>query len=259
MSKFSVRGKDAGSSLNRLCTADVNGAGDTITYTQMLDEDGKVEADVTVMKQSNTHFVVIATDTMHRHVETWLQRHLDPSGEKAVVVSDVTGAFAQLNLQGPLSRDILRSLVKEDTQFGGDGEHNNKDTDPFSEENFPFRAAKEIYVGCTIVRCARITYVGELGFELHIPTEHARHVYDRLTQHCEELSSRGEVFGQGQTLVHGGLKALASLRLEKGYRDYGHDVDNTDTLQESGLGFTADFQKEGGFVGKSSLYCWHLV
>lgn len=206
MSKFLIQGKDAGECINRLCTANVNGANDMITYTQWLNEDGKVEADVTVMKQNDQKFLVIATDTMHRHVETWAKRQLNPTGEKHVFLTDVTGGYAQLNIQGPRSREVMQALCP--------------DID-LSNENYPFRASREVSLGFAKVICARITYVGELGYELHIPAEQALHVY-------EQVISVGKQYG----LQHAGLKALASLRLEKGYRDYGHDMDNTDTLLE---------------------------
>ena len=226
MAKFIVQGRDAGVALNRLCTADINGAVDTITYTQILNEDGCLEGDVTVCKLSSEKFLVIATDTMHRHVDTWLQRQLDPCASKHVFHSDVTGGYAQLNIQGPLARQVMIQLT---------------DTD-MSHEAFPFRKAKSIAIGLTTVLCARITYVGELGYELHIPAEHALTVYDQVTL-------AGKDFG----LQPAGLKALSSLRMEKAYRDYGHDMDNLDSLLEVGLGFTADVHKEGGFIGKEHV------
>ena len=226
MAKSMVQGRDAGVALNHLCTADIDGDVNTITYTQFLNDTGCLEADVTVCKLAHNKFFVIATDTMHRHVGTWLQRNLNPSGDKHVFVSDVTGGFAQLNIQGPLSRNVMEKLT---------------DTD-MSHENFPFRMAKDISIGLARVLCARITYVGELGYELHIPAEYALCVYD-------EVIDAGKEFG----LRHGGLKALGSLRMEKAYRDYGHDMDNLDSLLEVGLGFTADMQKAGGFIGKDHV------
>ncbi len=205
MSKFLVQGKDAGKALNRLSTANVDGDKEMITYCQWLNQDGKMEADLTVTKLTEDNFFVVATDTMHRHVETWAKRQLNPNGDKHVFLTDVTGGYAQLNIQGPKSRELMQLLT---------------DTD-MSNDAFPFRTAKEISIGYAKLVCARITYLGELGYELHIPCEHALHVYERV---CEV----GEPLG----MVHCGLKALASLRMEKAYRDYGHDMDNTDTLLE---------------------------
>lgn len=112
-----------------------------------------------------------------------------------------------------------------------------------SDEAFPFRSVQQVEIGFAQVTVARITYLGELGYELYIPTEQAVHVYDLLVEEGEK----------NHGLVHAGLKALASLRLEKGYRDYGHDMDNTDELVSTGLAFTCDFEKEGGFVGKEAV------
>jgi 4-methylaminobutanoate oxidase (formaldehyde-forming) len=115
-------------------------------------------------------------------------------------------------------------------------------TADMSNEAFPFRAAREIDIGFARVLCIRITYLGELGYELYIPAEQTAHVYDRIV-------AAGERVG----LVHAGLKALASLRMEKAYRDYGHDIDNTDTVLEAGLGFAVDLKKPGGFLGKDAV------
>jgi glycine cleavage system aminomethyltransferase T len=227
MSKFLIQGRDAAEALNRLCTANIDGAKDMITYTQMLNEDGKMEADITVSKFDDDRFLVIATDTMHRHVETWCKRHLDPLGEKHVTINDITGGYSQLNIQGPHSRKLMQELIP---------------SCDMSDSAFPFRTAKEVSIGYARVLCARITYVGELGFELHIPTEFAQHVYEQIVE-----------VGAKYNMVNAGLKALASLRMEKAYRDYGHDMDNTDTLLEVGLGFTADFTKPGGFIGMEKV------
>jgi 4-methylaminobutanoate oxidase (formaldehyde-forming) len=138
----------------------------------------------------------------------------------------MTGAFGQLNIQGPKSRELLQSITTTD----------------LSNEAFPFRTAKEIDIGFARVLCIRITYLGELGYELYIPAEQSTHVYDRIV-------SAGKAFN----LIHAGLKALASLRMEKGYRDYGHDIDNTDCPYETGLGFAVDMKKPDGFIGKTAL------
>jgi glycine cleavage system aminomethyltransferase T len=111
-----------------------------------------------------------------------------------------------------------------------------------SNDTFPFRHAMEIDVGFARVLCVRITYLGELGYELYIPSEQAVHVYERLVEAGKKVG-----------LVHAGLKALASLRMEKGYRDYGHDIDNTDSVLEAGLGFAVDLEKPGGFLGKEAV------
>jgi len=223
MGKFLVQGRDAGAVLDYISANSVNGPIETITYTQFLNERGKVEADVTVTKQTEERFIVVVTDTMHRHVETWIRRHIP--GDAHCFVNDITGGIGQLNVQGPRSRELLQSITSAD----------------MSDEAFPFRTAREIEIGFARVWCTRITYVGELGYELCIPAEQAVHVYDRVVE-------AGKLFG----LRHAGLRALGSLRMEKAYRDYGHDIDNTDDAYEAGLGFFVDLDKPD-FLGRA--YC----
>ncbi len=134
----------------------------------------------------------------------------------------MTSDYAQINLQGPRSREVLQSVTTTDV----------------SNEAIPFRAARQITIGSADVLCVRITYLGELGYELYVPAADAVHVHDLLVG-----------AGQPLGLRHAGLKAL-SLRLEKGYRDYGHDIDNTDGPLEAGFGYATRFEKPGGFVGQ---------
>jgi 4-methylaminobutanoate oxidase (formaldehyde-forming) len=223
MGKFLVEGRDAGMVLDYVAANSVDGPVETITYTQFLNEWGKLEADVTVTKQTPQRFLVVVTDTMHRHVETWLKRNI-PEGAHCWV-TDITGGTGQLNVQGPRSRELLQSITSAD----------------LSNDAFPFRTAREIDIGFARLLCTRITYVGELGYELCIPAEQAVHVYDRVVD-------AGQAFG----LRHAGLRALGSLRMEKAYRDYGHDIDNTDDAYETGLGFFVDLDKLD-FLGKA--YC----
>lgn len=224
MGKFLVQGRDAGACLNQISANDVDGAAGVTTYTQWLNSSGKLEADLTVTKLKEDHYLVVVTDTMVRHAETWLRRNIPES--KHAFVTDVTSAYAQLNIQGPRSRALLQQVTSVD----------------MSGAAFPFRAAREIDIGFARALCVRITYVGELGYELFIPAEQATHVYDRIV-------AAGREFG----LVHAGLKALGSLRLERGYRDYGHDIDNTDNPLEAGLGFAVNLKKPGGFIGKEAV------
>lgn len=222
MAKFLVQGRDAGAALDSISANKVNGPNGTITYTQWLNRDGKLEADLTVTKLDEEKFLVVVTDTMHRHAETWLKRNIPPSAH--AFVTDVTSGFGQLNVQGPRSRELLQSLTSVD----------------LSNEAFPFRTAREIDIGLARALCIRITYLGELGYELYIPAEQAVHVYDAVV-------AAGARFG----LRHAGLKALASLRMEKGYRDYGHDIDNTDNAFETGLGFAVDLKRPDDFIGRA--------
>ena len=221
MAKFRVQGPDAGAVLDRMSTNRVDGEPGVITYTQWLNDGGTLEADLTVTKLDEGDFLVVASDTAHRHVETMLKRALD--GYRGWV-TDVTSGLAQINIQGPRSRELLQSLTQAD--LGNDA--------------FPFRAAREIDLGFARVLCARITYLGELGYELFVPAEQTAYVYDLVTQ-----------AGAAYDLAHVGLKALSSLRMEKAYRDFGHDIDNTDSPLEVGLGFTIDWDKD--FVGRQAV------
>ena len=161
MSKFRVQGRDAGAVLDRLSANAVNGEPGTITYTQWLNERGLLEADLTVTKLADDQFLVVATDTAHRHVESQLRRGI---GDAHAFVTDVTAGLAQINVQGPRSRELLQSITTAD----------------LSNETFPFRTAREIDIGFARVLCVRITYLGELGYELYVPAEQAVHVYDRI-------------------------------------------------------------------------------
>jgi glycine cleavage system aminomethyltransferase T len=161
---------------------------------------------------------VVASDTAHGHVRGILRRS---SRGREVIVDDVTTAYAQLNLQGPASRDVLASLTDAD----------------LSTEAWPFRGVREIEVAGVPVTCARITYLGELGYELYVAADRALELYDALAA------------GDGVRPV--GLKALASLRMEKAYRDFGHDIDNTDCPLDVGLGFAVAWDTD--FRGRAAL------
>src|SRR6516165_7865011 len=161
MAKFHVQGRDAGRVLERVSANRVDGEPGRITYTQWLNPAGTLEADLTVTKLAEDRFWVVASDTAHRHAETWLRRNI---GDAHAFVTDVTSGYAQINIQGPRSRELLASVTSAD----------------LSNEAFPFRSAVEIDIGFARVLCIRITYLGELGYELYIPAEQAVHVYDRL-------------------------------------------------------------------------------
>jgi 4-methylaminobutanoate oxidase (formaldehyde-forming) len=210
--------------LNRISANQVDGAPGVITYTQWLNETGRLEADLTVTKLGDERYLVVVTDTMVRHAETWMRRHIPEDAQ--AFVTDVTSAYGQLNVQGPNSRALLERVTSAD----------------LSNAAFPFRSAREIDVGFARALCIRITYLGELGYELYVPAEQATHVYERLVAAGRELK-----------LAHAGLRALGSLRMEKGYRDYGHDIDNTDVPYEVGLGFAIDLKKPDGFIGKEAV------
>ena len=223
MAKFLVQGRDAARELERISANQVAAEPGRITYTQWLNERGTLEADLTVTMLDDEQFFVVASDTAHRHAETWMRRHF---GDAHAFVTDVTSGYAQINVQGPA---VARAAG------GGDQRRHVE-----RGVRVPGRALHRHRV--RRVLCIRITYLGELGYELHIPAEQAVAVYDRLVAAGEPLGLR-----------HAGLKALASLRMEKAYRDYGHDIDNTDSVLEAGLGFAVALDKPGGFIGRDAV------
>lgn len=222
MSKFLVQGDDSEKILNQICANNIDVPAGRIVYTQWLNERGLIEADLTVTRLADNKFQVVSV--AHRHVETWLKRHI-PQGAHCFV-TDITSGITLLNVMGPKSRDLLRQLTSVD----------------LSNQAFPYLTAQEIELGYARVLAIRVTYVGELGWELHVPTEFALTVYDALFEAGKELGLR-----------HAGLTALNSLRLEKAYRDYGVDIDNMDSPLNAGLGFTVSWDKPGGFIGKEAL------
>ncbi len=224
MSKFSVQGLDALAALNRLSCNDLDVPVGRITYTQWTNEAGGIEADLTITRRSENEFLIVCSDTVHRHVETWMRRHFPEDAH--IAIADVTSGYAMLTIQGPRSRALLTELT----------------TVSLANEDFPYLTAQPIDIGYARVDAVRVTYLGELGWELYIPTEHAIDVYDRLIES-----------GSPHQLRHAGLQALSSLRLEKAYRDFGHDIGNLDTPFEAGLGFAVKLDKPGGFIGRDAL------
>ena len=222
--KFRLEGADAAKVLNRVCANDVDVAVGKIVYTQWLNERGGIEADLTVTRLSETAYLIVTGAETEVKDFNWLSRHM---GEDArCVLTNVTSGMGVLSLMGPRSRQLLQSLTPDDV----------------SDTAFPFATSRVIEVGLALVRASRITYVGELGWELYIPTEFMQGVYD-------ELVAAGDPFG----LAHAGYHALNSLRIEKGYRHWGHDITDEDTPWEAGLGFAVKLEKAGGFIGRKAL------
>ncbi|RLD05984.1 MAG: FAD-dependent oxidoreductase, partial [Chloroflexota bacterium] len=224
MGKILVQGLDAEKYLNLICANNVAVPVGRCVYTQWLNETGTIEADLTVTRMAEDQFLILTGDRTTTAVQAWLRRHIP--AEAHVFVTNITSAYSVLNLQGPKSRDLLSQLTHAD----------------MSNEAFPFLTMQEIDIGYSPVKAIRVTYVGELGWELYIPTEFSLHVFDRVVE-------AGVEFG----LKHIGLQALESLRLEKAYRDYGSDIDNTDTPLEAGLGYFVKIDKPGGFIGRDAI------
>jgi len=224
MGKILVQGRDAEKYLNRICANNIAVPVGKIVYTQWLNETGTIEADLTVTRLAEDRFLILTGDETISAVQAWLKRHIPPDAH--AYVTNITSAYSVLSIQGPKSRDFMSSITHAD----------------MSNEAFPYLTMQDIDIGYALVKALRVTYVGELGWELYIPTEFSMHVYDTLVE-------RGADFG----LKRIGLQALNTLRLEKAYRDYGGDIDNTDTPLEVGLGMFVKFDKPGGFIGREAL------
>jgi 4-methylaminobutanoate oxidase (formaldehyde-forming) len=224
MSKFLIQGHDAEKVLNWISARNVAVEIGRCVYTTWLNERGTIEADLTVTRLAEDQYQVVCSWSIHTHVFTWLKRHIPADAH--VTITDMTSAYSLLNIQGPKSRQLLSKLTSAD----------------MSNEIFPYLTLQEIDVGYASVNALRITYLGELGWELYIPSEFSLHVYDLLLEAGAEVG-----------LKHAGLHALETLRMEKAYRDYGHDIDNLDTPLEVGLGFTVDPKKPADFIGKEAF------
>ncbi len=224
MSKLLVQGRDGEKILNRICANNVAVPVGRIVYTQMLNERGTIEADLTVTRLAEDIYLLVLVDAIQVQVESWLQQNIPP--DAYVFVTDVTSSYNILNVQGPKSRQLLSGLTSVD----------------MSNEAFPYLTMQEIDIGYALVKALRVTYVGELGWEFYVPTEFTLHVFDKLVEAGQEVKLR-----------HAGFQALNTLRAEKAYRDYGHDIDNTNTPLEAGLGFAVAFDKPGGFIGREAL------
>ena len=222
--KYVVQGADAERVLNRISANDVAVPEGRIVYTQWLSDEGGIEADLTVTRLAGDRFLVVTAAATQVRDLAWLKGHV-PS-EARCSVEDVTSAYAVVSVMGPLSRELLQPL----TLTGLDN------------DEFPFGTSREIDLGYAKVRASRITYVGELGWELYVPTEFATGVFDVLTEAGA---------GLGASLC--GYHALNSLRMEKGYRHWGHDITPDDTPLEAGLGFAIAWDKPGGFLGRDAL------
>lgn len=223
-SKYQVDGPDAERFLNRVCCNNVAVAVGKMVYTQWLNERGGIEADVTITRLAQDRYLVVSGVACQTRDMNWLQRN--NADDELVIINDVTSAYAVVTVMGPRARDTLSKLSDAD----------------LSNEGFPFASSREIDVQYAIVRASRITYVGELGWELYIPTEYAPSVFDAILEAGAEFGIRPY-----------GYHTMNSLRIEKCYRHWGHDITDEDTVLEAGLGFTCDYEKEGGFIGRQAV------
>ena len=222
--KFLIQGADAESVLQRLMANNVAVEPGTLVYTAMLNERGGIVSDLTVNRISEDTYMIVTSAGSVTRDYTWMRRHI-PDDARATL-TDVSSSYAVLSVMGPRSRDLLSRLTDAD----------------LSNDAFPFLTSKEIYLGYAPMRASRITYVGELGWEFYIPSEFACNVYESIVR-------EGGEFG----LMHAGYHALDSLRLEKAYRSWGHDITSVDTPLEAGLKFAVAFDKGVDFIGRDAL------
>jgi glycine cleavage system T protein len=222
--KIDVLGPGAYEFLQRLCDNDVDRPVGRITYTSMLNSHGGIECDFTVTRLEEERFRIVTGTAFGNHDLSWIRRHLPEDG--SVVVRDVTSAHGCLGLWGPRARDILSSVCADD----------------LSNEGFPYMRAREITVGDVPCLALRVTYVGELGWELYPPMEFTLRLWDTLVE-------AGEAYG----LVPAGYRAIDSMRLEKGYRVWGADITPEETPYEAGLGFAVKLDKPVPFIGEEAL------
>ncbi len=220
--KIRVEGPGALEFLQRVCANQMDVAPGKLVYTQMLNKRGGIECDLTVTRLSETAFyLVVPGFTLQRDLN-WLRRNL---GEDFAVITDVTAAEAVLCVMGPKARDLMQAVSPND----------------FSNEAHPFGTAREIEIGMGLARAHRVTYVGELGWEIYVSSDQAAHVFEALEEAGADL---------GLKLC--GLHTLDSCRIEKGFRHFGHDITDEDHVLEAGLGFAVKTDK-GDFIGRDAV------
>jgi 4-methylaminobutanoate oxidase (formaldehyde-forming) len=206
-----------------MCANDIDRAVGAIVYTQLLDRRGGIQADLTVTRLGPDRYLLVTGTAVGNHDAAWLRQHLPEDG--SVTLRDVTGGLVCFGLWGPRARDIVGSVTRHD----------------LSNEAFPFLTAREITVGSVPVTALRVTYVGELGWELYAPAEYGRALWTTLWE-----------AGVPHGMVAGGYRAIDALRLEKGYRVWSSDITPDETPYDAGLGFAVALDK-GDFLGRVAL------
>ena len=220
--KLRVEGRDACAFLNHVCGAQMDVEPGRIVYTQFLNSKGGIEADVTVTRLSETAFLVVTPAATRLADQTYLQRHI---GTQAVVVTDITAAEGTLAIMGPKARDLMALVSPDD----------------FSTATHPFGLAREIELGMGLARAHRVSYVGELGWELYMGADMALHAFDTLFD-----------AGRSLGLKLGGMHMMDAARSEKAYRHFGHDITCEDHVLEAGLGFAVSLKKPA-FIGRDAV------
>ena len=223
--KLEIEGQGAESFLEVLCDNRVGRDVGQITYTQMLNGRGGIECDFTVARLGEERFSIVTGTAFGNHDREWIRRHL-PDGEEEVLIRDVTSQWACFGVWGPRARDVLQPLTTQD----------------LGNEAFPYMSLRETTVGSVPVRMLRVTYVGELGWEIYCPTEYGLGLWRTLWE-----------AGRPHGMLAGGYRAIDSLRLEKGYRVWGADITPDETPYEGGVGFCVKLDKRTAFHGREAL------
>ena len=222
--KIEITGAGALAFLQHLCDNEMDRPVGKITYTQMLNRRGGIECDFTVTRLAAQRFFIVTGTAFGNHDLGWIRKHAPDDG--SVTVTDVTSSLACIGLWGPMARQILESSTADDV----------------SNEAFPYLTTRPITVGHVPVTALRVTYVGELGWELYCPMEYGALLWDTLWE-----------AGRPMGLLAGGYRAIDSLRLEKGYRVWSSDITPEETPYEAGLGFAVRLSKEADFIGREAL------
>ena len=220
--KLRVEGREAEAFLNYVCGGDMSGPVGKITYTQFLNKAGGIEADVTVTRLAETAYLVVTPAATRLADETWLRRHV---GDRNVVITDVTAGEGVLAVMGPHARAVMQAVSPQD----------------FSNHANPFGTAQQIELGMGLARVHRVSYVGELGWEIYVSADMAAHAFESLWQ-----------AGQAQGMVLCGMHMMDGCRMEKGFRHFGHDITCEDHVLEAGLGFAVKTDKPN-FIGRAAV------
>ena len=220
--KIRVEGHDALAFLQKLCANQLDVATNRIVYTQMLNARGGIESDLTVTRLSETAFLLVVPGATLQRDLAWLRKHLT---DEFAVITDVTAAESVLCVMGPKARDLMQRVSPND----------------FSNAAHPFGSAREIEIGMGLARAHRVTYVGELGWELYVSSDQTAHVFETL-----------EAAGADIGLKLCGIHTLDSCRIEKAFRHFGHDITDEDHVLEAGLGFAVKPAK-GDFIGRDAV------
>jgi len=221
-SKYDLKGQKTHNELQKICTANVKDEIGKTTYTQMLNEDGGIEADLTVVCMDKNYFRIISSAANREHDKFHILKYLS----KEVEFKDVTDEIACLGVFGPKSRSLMLKLSNDD----------------FSNENFKFGTSKKITINNKEIWAQRLSYVGELGFEFYIKMNEAREIYNLIVEKGREFN-----------LSNCGMFAMDTMRMEKGYLHWGHDISPEENPYEAGLGFAVSLNKEQDFIGKNAL------